>query len=115
MMRDICRNDDTRVLKLELFEVNKKGFHRFLAYAEFSIKDITQDNRTEFPMFNKKLKAGELHIAKCNFLNRYTFLDYIHGGCDVSLMLIMDFTLKNKNPKDPKSLHYLHPDLIETL
>ena len=40
MMRDICRNDDARVLKIEFFESNKKGNHRFLGYVEFSIKDI---------------------------------------------------------------------------
>ena len=28
-------------------------------------------------------------------------------------MMAMDFTLTNKNSKDPKSLHYIHPDLIE--
>eukprot|EP00347_Sterkiella_histriomuscorum_P019986 403339535 len=115
MIRDICRNDDSRMLKIEFFESNKKGHHRFLGYVDFSIKEIAQENKKIFTVFNKKIVAGQLEITRCQFLNRYTFLDYIHGGCDISLMLAMDFTLTNKPCKDPKSLHYLHPDLIEAM
>ncbi|CDW86667.1 copine-4 [Stylonychia lemnae] len=114
MMRDLCRNDDSRQLKIEFYESNKKGHHRFLGYVDLSIKDIAQENKRIYTVFNKKVVAGQMEITKCLFLNRYTFLDYIHGGCDVSLMLAMDFTLTNKSQKDPLSLHYLHPDLIET-
>lgn len=115
MMRDLCRNDDARMLKIEFFESNKKGNHRFLGYVDLSIKEIAQENKKIFTVFNNKVVAGQLEVTKCFFLNRYTFLDYIHGGCDISLMLAMDFTLKNKSCKDPKSLHYLHPDLIEAM
>jgi len=33
-------------------------------------------------------------------------MDYIQGGCDISLVLAMDFTLSNKAPSDPESFHY---------
>lgn len=54
-----------------------------------------------------------LNIVRCCLLDRFTFLDYIHSGCEVSTSLAMDFTLSNKNPTNPKSLHYLNPQILE--
>lgn len=51
------------------------------------------------------------HLTKAALLDRFTFLDYIHAGCEVSTLLGMDFTLSNKHPKDPKSLHHVNPAL----
>jgi len=113
MMRDICRNDDARQLRIEVYESNRKGKFSIQGTIELTIKEIAIDNKKHFTAFNKKMVVGELIILKCQFLNRYTFLDYIHGGCDVSLMLAMDFTLSNKSPKDPQSLHYISPELFE--
>ena len=109
MMKEICRNDDNKLLRVEIFESFKKGNPNLLGQAEFSIKEIVIDNKKIYTVFDKRIVAGTLIVHKCHFLNRYTFLDYIHGGCDVSLMVGMDFTLSNKPAKDPKSLHYLDP------
>lgn len=39
----------------------------------------------------------------------YSFLDYVMGGCQVNFTVGVDFTLSNKDPADPTSLHYLDP------
>lgn len=73
-----------------------------------------QDSKKDFELMkhnDPKKKIGEIHILRCCFLDRFTFLDYIHAGCEISTMIGMDFTLSNKPCKDPKSLHYLHPEL----
>jgi len=36
-----------------------------------------------------------------------SFLDYIEGGTNISLMVAIDFTGSNGHPSDPESLHYL--------
>ncbi|KAL5473574.1 hypothetical protein EMCRGX_G028070 [Ephydatia muelleri] len=38
-----------------------------------------------------------------------SFLDYIKGGCQISLIVAVDFTGSNGNPSSPSSLHYINP------
>jgi len=33
-------------------------------------------------------------------------LEYVAGGCDISLIMAIDFTVSNGNPSSAKSLHY---------
>ena len=47
------------------------------------------------------MKLHNLHFSK-----RHTFLEYVFGGCEISLAVAVDFTLSNGDPKDKDSLHY---------
>ena len=38
-----------------------------------------------------------------------SFLDYVHSGCQISLIIAIDFTMSNGNPNDLESLHYFDP------
>jgi hypothetical protein len=40
------------------------------------------------------------------FIERFSFLDYIFGGCEIALVIAIDFTLSNGEPQKPDSLHY---------
>lgn len=42
--------------------------------------------------------------------NKNTFVDYIKGGCEISLSVAIDFTGSNGDPRKPGTLHYRHPD-----
>jgi hypothetical protein len=46
---------------------------------------------------------------------RSTFLDYVFGGCEISLGVAIDFTLSNQDPNDPASLHFFDPNKNEYL
>jgi hypothetical protein len=50
--------------------------------------------------------AGSLSVVSADILNRPNMVDYITGGCEISLMVAVDFTLSNGPPHDAKSLHY---------
>lgn len=114
-MRELCRNDDNRLLKIEIFDALKNGNKRMLGSVEFTLKEIVVDEKKAFQVYNKKIVAGTLTIHNHRFLNRYTFLDYIHGGCTISLMVAMDCTLSNKLRTDKESLHYFDPDNLTKL
>lgn len=46
---------------------------------------------------------------------RHTFLEYVFGGCEMSLVVAVDFTLSNGDPKDKDSLHYFDVNKNEYL
>lgn len=54
-------------------------------------------------MTNFKLKA------------RNSFLNYIFGGCEISLMIAIDFTLSNGPPEERDSLHHFDMNTNEYL
>ena len=41
---------------------------------------------------------------------RFSFLQYIQGGCELKLSVAIDFTGSNGHPLDDDSLHYMPPD-----
>lgn len=59
--------------------------------------------------------VGSCKLADLQFQRRNTFLDYVFGGCEISLSLAIDFTLSNGDPNDPKSLHFFDPTKNEYL
>eukprot|EP00826_Nyctotherus_ovalis_P020480 TRINITY_DN16436_c0_g1_i3.p1 TRINITY_DN16436_c0_g1~~TRINITY_DN16436_c0_g1_i3.p1 ORF type:complete len:364 (+),score=71.08 TRINITY_DN16436_c0_g1_i3:112-1092(+) len=52
---------------------------------------------------------GPIHFRNVILENRYSFLDYIFGGCQISLSIAIDFTASNGYPRAKNSLHYFNP------
>lgn len=44
------------------------------------------------------------------FERKYSFLEYVFGGCDINLNIAVDFTLSNGHPSNQDSLHYFDPN-----
>jgi hypothetical protein len=42
--------------------------------------------------------VGDLNFSKLRIARRFTFLEYVFGGCEISLAIAVDFTLSNGNP-----------------
>jgi len=62
--------------------------------------------RTKEEKKNSYTDSGTLIVSYVKVKEEYNFLDYIWGGCEISLVVAVDFTSSNGNPKDSKSLHY---------
>ena len=50
------------------------------------------------------LTQGKASV-KCKIQKTHTFLDFLRGGMQMSLIIGIDFTASNKPPNDPESLH----------
>lgn len=48
-------------------------------------------------------------ISDIEIKERTSFLDYIFGGCEMSMHIAVDLTLSNGQPMMPASLHYCDP------
>jgi len=49
---------------------------------------------------------GEIRVKEQKEAPRFTFLNYVDAGAEISLIIAMDFTKSNREPTDPMSLHY---------
>eukprot|EP01120_Amphizonella_sp_Union-15-10_P003906 TRINITY_DN1435_c0_g1_i1.p1 TRINITY_DN1435_c0_g1~~TRINITY_DN1435_c0_g1_i1.p1 ORF type:complete len:384 (+),score=83.86 TRINITY_DN1435_c0_g1_i1:34-1152(+) len=58
---------------------------------------------------SKKPKSGTLRFRKIELVQEYSFLDYIAGGTEISLMVAIDYTASNGDPRYTNSLHYRNP------
>ena len=56
----------------------------------------------------KKKKLGFFSVLQYASKPRASFLDYMEGAVDMSLMVAIDFTGSNGHPSDYQSLHHVY-------
>jgi len=54
---------------------------------------------------------GAIICKSAEILKRPTFIDYLFGGCNLSLGIAIDFTSSNGDPTHPMSLHNYNPGI----
>lgn len=56
------------------------------------------------------INSGFLIAEGCQDYQEPSFLQYIKGGCEISLVVSIDLTSSNGSPEEPGTKHYIHPD-----
>lgn len=115
-MKDLSNGDPSRPIIFDLYDHHRSGNHDYMGSTEFSLNKITEEGVKQFTIINpkKKSKKGYKHsgiitINTCQIIQNYTLMDYIRGGCQISLMIALDFTASNGIPTNPNSLHFMSP------
>lgn len=109
-MKDLCRNDPNRQLRLEIYEWRRvKGivWQFFVSEMPFTANEIQFNVGKYMPMYRDRLVSGRMKCSLFDKSYQFQFIDYIHGGCDVSVLLAMDFSIANLHYNNPASLHYI--------
>ncbi|KAJ5073836.1 copine [Anaeramoeba ignava] len=114
-VQKLCNGDFDRPLNLEVYDWNRNSAADFIGTAKTSLRELHEGNKRTFDLINPEKKrkkrkyknSGVLHLLHCELIQEYSFLDYIAGGCDISLIVAIDFTASNGNPQMPNSLHYM--------
>jgi len=99
--------DDNCLLKFEVFERTKTKPKIHLGAAEMQLGILLGYTGRVIKLIKEGFTIGELKVKECKRITQYTFLNYIYGGAEVSLIIAMDFTNSNKDPTDKRSLHYI--------
>ena len=104
-------NGTWNIVKIPSGLLNKGIILKFLNYNR---KVILQINTTIPQLIDKQqfiLKLGLGRTVTCisnsKVAKDYTFVDYLKAGVQIGLNIAIDFTASNKDPNDPKSLHYI--------
>jgi hypothetical protein len=58
-------------------------------------------------MYFNRLISGKMKCSLFDKSYEFQFIDYIYGGCDISVVLAMDFSVSNLRYSNPASLHYV--------
>lgn len=107
-----CHCDDNVPLKFDI-SYEKNGKHKVIATATRSLAQaeetggvIELEAAKSAPCVPIGSPNGQLLLKNRKLREETTFLDYIVGGCEISLVVGIDFTASNGDPTQPGTLHY---------
>lgn len=105
--------DDKTMIKFEIYERSKaSGGTKYKPQVLCGSAEIPLGSLFIYPgrtikIIKEGFTVGELKIKECKRVTQYTFLNYVYGGAEISLIIAIDFTNSNKDPSNEKSLHHL--------
>ena len=116
---DLCGGDMTQEIKVECYDWDRFSSDDLIGEATFTLeKVLSPDAINSFDLIHPKYKAtkknyknsGKLVFESVKLVEVYSFIEYLRGGLEINLMVAIDFTASNGDPKSKSSLHYIHED-----
>ena len=89
------------MVTVTVYKYSKSGMHMKLTTVQVPFREFESASTV-----SKSSKLGKFDFNKISIKKKESFLDYIFGGCEVSLHVNIDFTLSNGPPQSPNSLHF---------
>eukprot|EP00281_Chroomonas_sp_CCMP1168_P023752 CAMPEP_0206236744 /NCGR_PEP_ID=MMETSP0047_2-20121206/13881_1 /ASSEMBLY_ACC=CAM_ASM_000192 /TAXON_ID=195065 /ORGANISM="Chroomonas mesostigmatica_cf, Strain CCMP1168" /LENGTH=585 /DNA_ID=CAMNT_0053661105 /DNA_START=37 /DNA_END=1790 /DNA_ORIENTATION=- len=102
---------DAHIL-FELMDWNNVTQHDFMGQVICTTNDLLTPRSFKIEKLKSKNPGkdrGELIVQFSELHHPPTFLEYVAGGCEITVMMAIDFTASNKTPSDPQSLHFMNP------
>ncbi|WOL12610.1 protein BONZAI 2-like isoform X1 [Canna indica] len=107
-------------LAIECFNFNSHGKHDLVGKVVKSLAELEKLHQSQngenllLPAVSDndnqdKVLKSQIFVERFHQRQSKTFLDYISDGCELNLMVAIDFTASNGNPRLPDSLHYIDP------
>lgn len=105
---ELTGGDLERQIKIEFFSNQKSGKHSNRGQANFNYAEL-KEGKKEFDIVkaNGDATKFKLEFSRLDITQRHSFLEYVMGGCEISLAIAIDFTQSNGNPSRADSLHSL--------
>jgi hypothetical protein len=91
------------------------GKHDFIGEFVTTGKGLVQG--ATFDLINQSKKAkkksyhnsGTIHVQSVTYTKEDSFIDFLAGGTEISLMVAIDFTASNGDQRYQNSLHFVNP------
>lgn len=113
----ICNGDVDRAIRLQVYDWESSGKHELIGECLTSVASLLKPNRSAVELINEKRRqkkgkkytnSGTVSVSPDSRIEKgYSFLQYIQGGCEISLSVAIDFTASNGDPAHPRSLHHV--------
>lgn len=107
----LCRCSDDIPLRFDI-SYKRRGKHRTILSAQSSLREASRNdgivklNSTEPSCIPVSRPMFSLEMSNRRIVEDTTFLDYIIGGCEISLVIALDFTASNGDPSKRGTLHF---------
>lgn len=137
-MEATCHGDLDRAMKVIVWDYRKTGKHKLMGECETTIRGFLEakadpESVDDEGFILKKLEqeVGTLQVIEAQLIGvnrsdddrealesviptktepkRPEFVDYLSGGCQISLAVAIDFTASNGDPRQPGTPHHFHP------
>lgn len=114
-MGSLNNGDNERPIKIEIWDNEDSGKHQAMGEVTTSMSTLIRNKeagkKTKLDVKGKadgKPATGTVCYDKIEIEKRPTFSDFVMGGCEITLVVGIDFTSSNGIVTDPKSLHHTH-------
>ncbi|XP_065837978.1 copine-5-like [Oscarella lobularis] len=106
----LCNSDYTRSIEFtckhwKTFDTAVVIGRAFASVEELLSQRVSTRNLVSSSSNDKRSGAGTLLFQSVSATPVYSFVDYLRGGCGLSVMVAVDFTSSNGDPNLPNSLH----------
>lgn len=100
----LSRDEPRRAVKIELYEASGS----LVGSIQTSLEELQLQKHAWKATLSYGLKRTlTLKLVQWDCTNKKTFLDFVQGGCEISLVIGIDFTKSNGLPSEPDSLHFI--------
>lgn len=101
----LCKNNNSSILKFELFDFRNDGFHVSLGAGYASVQDLLNGKGSV------QTNGGKVSFTQFSSIKILSIIELIQQGMQMSLYVAIDFTGSNGVATSPSSLHYMNPNL----
>jgi hypothetical protein len=115
-MVSLCNGDLDRPILIEIFDKDDGGKHQSMGEVRTSVRALVASNGNQFEVIEKSkagkkgyTNSGHISANNCRIEHHPTFSQFVMGGCEVSMVVAIDFTGSNGDPATPGSLHNIDP------
>jgi len=126
-LEKLCGCDMNLPLIFDCYDWDKRSEHDQIGAVEVTVNQLMQlatQGPVELPLINAKKagkrgyqNSGTLYFKMLNIGPVPTFVNYIRGGCEMNMVVAIDFTASNGVPGNEHSLHHIsdaeHPNQYE--
>ncbi|KAG0203302.1 Copine-8 [Mortierella sp. GBA30] len=107
----LCNGDPSRQLKIEVKKFKSNGpEHVTIGRTPvFTFQELLNTPTPKYFPLSPMPAGTDLVIRRMIVTEPPSFLDYLAGGVPLNLIVAIDFTQSNGDPRHPQSLHYRNP------
>lgn len=120
----LCNGDFDKSIKFDCFIYKSNGKHELVGtcYASLHSMITMHKNGESRHLVNEEKQksnpqhasSGALKLENLRVIEEITFLDYIRNGTQMHFAVAIDFTASNGVHTDPKSLHFLNEEQMNS-